>query len=30
MADGTCQFFYFPEGHEKAGSFKGMAQILCE
>jgi hypothetical protein len=30
MADGTCQSFYFPEGHEKAGWFKGMAQILHE
>ncbi|OAX31798.1 hypothetical protein K503DRAFT_787611 [Rhizopogon vinicolor AM-OR11-026] len=30
IADGTYQSFYFPEGHEKAGWFKGMAQILSE
>ena len=34
MGDGTCngvpQSFYFPEGHKKAGWFKGMATILEE
>ncbi|KIK79848.1 hypothetical protein PAXRUDRAFT_160153, partial [Paxillus rubicundulus Ve08.2h10] len=28
--NGTPQPFYFPEGHEKASWFKGMAQILHE
>ncbi|KAJ3506528.1 hypothetical protein NLJ89_g6819 [Agrocybe chaxingu] len=28
--DGTPQDFYFPEGHERAGIFKGMAVILEE
>ncbi|KAG1794605.1 uncharacterized protein HD556DRAFT_1442792 [Suillus plorans] len=28
LADGTLQSFYFMEGHEKAGWFKGTAQIL--
>ncbi|OAX32505.1 hypothetical protein K503DRAFT_852125 [Rhizopogon vinicolor AM-OR11-026] len=30
LADSTPQSFYFMEGHEKAGWFKGMAQILHE
>jgi hypothetical protein len=30
FADGTPQSLYFPEGHEKAGIFKGMAVILEE
>ena len=30
FADGTVQPFYFPEGHEHAGAFKGMAEILKE
>jgi hypothetical protein len=30
LPDGTAQCFYFPEGHEHAGAFKGMAQILTE
>ncbi|KAJ8595645.1 hypothetical protein M405DRAFT_806819 [Rhizopogon salebrosus TDB-379] len=30
FADGTVQSFYFPEGHEHAGAFKGMAEILKE
>jgi hypothetical protein len=30
FADGTTQEFYFPEGHEHAGVFKGMAIILEE
>ncbi|KAF8134839.1 hypothetical protein EV363DRAFT_1396310 [Boletus edulis] len=30
LSDGTPQSLYFPEGHEKAGWFKGMAQILSE
>lgn len=30
LADGSPQSFYFPEGHDKAGWFKGMAQILQE
>jgi hypothetical protein len=30
LPDGTPQAFYFPEGHEKAGRFKGMAAILEE
>ncbi|KIM53772.1 hypothetical protein SCLCIDRAFT_17850 [Scleroderma citrinum Foug A] len=28
--DGTPQVFYWPEGHQHAGKFKGMAQILTE
>jgi hypothetical protein len=28
FADGTVQSFYFLEGHEHAGTFKGMAEIL--
>lgn len=28
--DGSEQEFYFPEGHEKAGMFKGMVNILAE
>jgi hypothetical protein len=28
--DGTEQQFYYPEGHEHAGNFKGMVQILEE
>ena len=28
--DGTEQSFYYPEGHEHAGKFKGMAVILAE
>ncbi|KAF9470492.1 hypothetical protein BDN70DRAFT_889011, partial [Pholiota conissans] len=28
--DGTEQEFYYPEGHEHAGIFKGMANILEE
>ena len=28
--DGTPQEFYWPEGHQHAGKFKGMAQILTE
>lgn len=28
--DGSPQSFYFPEGHERAGVFKGMQQILEE
>ena len=28
--DGTEQLFYYPEGHEHAGKFKGMAKILEE
>jgi len=28
--DGTEQLFYYPEGHEHAGQFKGMAKILEE
>jgi len=28
LADGTLQPLYFPEGHERAGVFKGMATIL--
>jgi hypothetical protein len=28
--DGREQEFYYPEGHEKAGLFKGMAEILTE
>jgi hypothetical protein len=30
FADGSPQSFYFPEGHNKAGWFKGMAQVLRE
>ena len=30
FADGTPQSLYFPDGHEKAGLFKGMAVILQE
>ena len=30
LADGTPQSFYFPEGHEAAGCFKGMRVILEE
>jgi hypothetical protein len=30
FADGREQLFYFPEGHEHAGLFKGMAVILEE
>jgi hypothetical protein len=30
LLDGTVQSFYFPEGHERAGVFKGMAVILEE
>jgi len=30
FADGTPQAFYFPQGHECAGAFKGMAAILAE
>ncbi|KIJ08616.1 hypothetical protein PAXINDRAFT_88609 [Paxillus involutus ATCC 200175] len=30
FANGTPQPLYFPEGHEKASWFKGMAQILRE
>ncbi|OAX32048.1 hypothetical protein K503DRAFT_750264 [Rhizopogon vinicolor AM-OR11-026] len=30
LTDGTAQCFYFSEGHEHAGAFKGMAQILTE
>jgi len=30
LPDRTLQSLYFPEGHEKAGWFKGMAQILIE
>ena len=30
FADGTEQEFYFPEGHEKKGLFKGMGIILEE
>jgi len=28
--DGTPQEFYWPEGHQHTGKFKGMAQILTE
>ena len=28
--NGEPQLLYFPDGHEKAGWFKGMAQILYE
>ncbi|KAJ3884256.1 hypothetical protein GG344DRAFT_71483 [Lentinula edodes] len=30
FSDGRTQEFYFPEGHPRAGIFKGMAQILRE
>jgi hypothetical protein len=30
FADGNAQSLYFPEGHERAGVFKGMAVILQE
>ncbi|KAE9403400.1 hypothetical protein BT96DRAFT_1080589 [Gymnopus androsaceus JB14] len=30
FANATIQEFYYPEGHERAGVFKGMAQILVE
>jgi hypothetical protein len=30
LPDGTVQSFYFPEGHQCAGVFKGMATILEE
>lgn len=30
FADGTPQSLYYPEGHEHAGVFKGMAVILEE
>jgi hypothetical protein len=30
LTDGSTQSFYFPEGHSKAGWFKGMAEILRE
>lgn len=30
LPDGTAQSLYFPEGHEQAGVFKGMAIILKE
>lgn len=30
FSDGRPQPLYFPEGHEKAGWFKGMAEILRE
>ena len=30
LLDGTIQSFYFPDGHERAGVFKGMAAILEE
>ena len=30
FSDGTSQPLYFPEGHERAGVFKGMAVILKE
>lgn len=30
FADGTPQSLYFPEGHTRAGTFKGMANILTE
>ena len=29
-ANGEPQLLYFPDGHEKVGWFKGMAQILQE
>ena len=30
LTDGTVQSLYFPDGHERAGVFKGMAVILEE
>ncbi|KAH9923506.1 uncharacterized protein B0H18DRAFT_1105310 [Fomitopsis serialis] len=30
FSDGRPQSLYFPDGHERAGEFKGMAQILKE
>ena len=30
FADGSSQSLYWPEGHERAGIFKGMAAILVE
>ncbi|KAG1888983.1 uncharacterized protein F5891DRAFT_1216029 [Suillus fuscotomentosus] len=30
FANGDTQSLYFPEGHEKAGWFKGMVQLLVE
>ncbi len=30
MPDGSLQDFYFPEGHPRAGVFKGMSVILAE
>ncbi|OJA11467.1 hypothetical protein AZE42_10273 [Rhizopogon vesiculosus] len=30
LANGDLQPLYFPECHEKAGWFKGMAQLLIE
>jgi hypothetical protein len=30
FSDGSTQKFYYPEGHEHASIFKGMAQILFE
>jgi hypothetical protein len=30
FADGTIQSLYWPDGHERAGAFKGMAAILQE
>ena len=30
LPNGDVQPLYFPDGHEKAGWFKGMAQILVE
>ena len=30
FADGSPQSLYWPEGHERAGTFKGMAAILVE
>lgn len=30
LPDGSAQCFYFPEGHERAGGFEGMAEILKE
>jgi hypothetical protein len=30
LADGTSQSLYWPEGHERAGMFKGMVVLLEE
>ena len=30
FTDGTLQTLYFPDGHPRAGVFKGMARILEE